>query len=315
MTHDPKAEAAALDWVIRQRDPAFADWEAFAGWLAEAPTHGEAYHALAALDADLAGLPAGAEAVRSGSEPGNDNAAPPEPRRAARRRWLAGALAASLVAATSVGLFTRASDSYRIETAPGETQLVSLADGSRIAVNGGSSVLLSRADPRKATLERGQALFTVIHRDDAPFRVDVGPAQLVDIGTVFDVTRAGDSTRIAVSEGAVIYDPRRSNVRVDAGYRLSVRDGGPAQVRPVSPAVVGGWWSGQLVYDGVPLGEVAADVERTTGIRIRTSPGAAAVLFRGAIQTGTDESRLVGDLAVLSDTRATQDARGWTLSR
>jgi transmembrane sensor len=310
-------ETSALDWVVRQRDPDFADWEDFADWMAENPAHADAYHELAALDADLAGLPVQGEPVEApADETEAENVVPIQPRRVTRRAWIGGALAASLVALVSIGLMQRPSDSYRIETAMGETQQMRLEDGSRISVNGGSSVILSRADPRKATLERGQALFTVIHRADAPFRVAVGDAQLVDIGTVFDVTRTEGQTVVAVSEGAVVYNPGGENVRVDAGRRLAKRDGSAdVLLSAVNDEAVGGWQGGQLIYDGVPLGDVAAEIGRTTGVRIRTAPGAASILFRGALQTSTGEARLVGDLAALSGTRATQDAGGWTLSR
>jgi transmembrane sensor len=176
MTHDATGQGAALDWVIRQRDPTFADWEKFADWLAADPAHAQTYHELAALDGDLAALPVAAPV--------------PPVRRVNRRFWLGGALAASLAVVAGIGVLRQApADMQRIETAMGETRMVALADGSRIAINGGSTILLDKADPRRATLERGQALFHVVHRDDAPFRVSVGTAQLVDIGTIFDVTR------------------------------------------------------------------------------------------------------------------------------
>ena len=320
MTHDPRVEAAALDWVIRQRDPAFEAWDASGDWLAQDPAHADVYHELAALDADMAALPAEPDAPVEADEPADasetGNVVPLAPRRMTRRVWLSGAIAASLVGMVSVSLLNRAPDSYRVETAMGETQQVTLADGSRISVNGGSSVLLSHADPRMATLERGQALFSVVHREDAPFRVAVGQSQLVDVGTVFDVTRVGDRTVVAVSEGAVVYNPGADNVRVDAGRRLAVNDKtSDADLRAISPDAVGGWQGGQLVYDGVSLADVAAEVERTTGIKVRTTAGTSGLLFRGALQTGDDPERLVRDLAALSGTRATQDAGGWTLSR
>lgn len=319
MTHDPQMEMMALDWVIRQRDPAFADWEAFADWLGADEAHQRIYHELASLDADVDGLPepVGVPAyVPADAELEADIV----PMRANRRWWIGGAIAASLALVVSIGLLQRPGDDYRIQTAMGEMQTIALADGSRIAVNGGSSILLSRSDPRRATLERGQALFRVVHRPDAPFRVSVGEAQLVDIGTVFDVTRANAQMTVSVSEGAVAYNPDAANVRVDAGHRLAVRDDGAAALTRISLASVGGWNSGQLIYSGIPLGDVAAEVTRTTGVQIRTAPGASLVLFRGALQvsdakTEDGAARIVADLAALSGTRATQQAGGWTLSK
>jgi len=303
---DDVIEQTTLDWVVRQRDPAFADWEQFADWLAADPDHARAYHDLAALDGDLAALPSAIEVV-----------AVPATRRINRRMWLGGALAASLAVVAGIGVLRQAPDNMqRIETAMGETHMIALADGSRISINGGSVILLDRHDPRRAVLERGQALFHVVHRDDAPFRVSVGAAQLIDIGTVFDVTRMDRKTIVAVSEGAVIYNPTSSNVRINAGRRLAADDGsGQLVLSAVSPAAVGGWQAGQLIYDGLSLRDVAAEVERTTGVRIKVSPGAAAIVFRGAFQTDGDERRMVEDLAGLSGTRATHEAGGWTLSR
>ena len=59
MQADPtSAEARAIDWLIRQRDPSFDDWDGFADWLAEDPGHAAVYDALACLDQDLDALPA-----------------------------------------------------------------------------------------------------------------------------------------------------------------------------------------------------------------------------------------------------------------
>lgn len=313
MTHDSRLDAAALDWVIRQRDPEFSDWTAFTDWLAADPAHAEAFQEAAALDADLAALPLAEETAQLPQDAGN---VVTFPRRVSRRAWLSGAVAASLVGLVSYSALRDATpDSYRIETAMGETRVVSLADGSRISINGGTAIVLSHNEPRRATLERGQALFTVVHREDASFRVQVGNAELVDIGTVFDVIRANGETRVAVSEGAVAYKTDASNIRVDAGRLLVVREKTrEADVSRVNPAAVGSWRSGQLVFDGAPLEQVVAEISRTTGLTIRTTVETKDIAFRGALQVGAPTEKLVADLAALSGTRARRDEAGWTLS-
>ena len=60
MTDETRIRADALDWLIRQRDPAFAEWEAFADWLDADPARAELYQAMAAADADMADLIAAA---------------------------------------------------------------------------------------------------------------------------------------------------------------------------------------------------------------------------------------------------------------
>src|SRR3546814_19055400 len=51
------AEARAIDWLIRQRDPDFTDWDGFADWLAENEAHAAIYDAVASLDRELDALP------------------------------------------------------------------------------------------------------------------------------------------------------------------------------------------------------------------------------------------------------------------
>ena len=241
------AEARAIDWLIRQRDPGFTDWDGFADWLAEAPGHAAAYDAVASLDHDLGALP---------SAPEPSVAFLPEPRRhPSRRAWFGGAMAAALVGAISLSSLGLFGNDGRIETAAGEHRTVELADGSRIEINGASVIELDKDRPRFARLESGEAMFHVVHRENAPFVVETGDAKIVDLGTAFNVMRRDRRTSVAVSEGIVLYNPGHDNVRLVAGKGIEARDGerNPPVVQDVDVANVGGWRSGLLVYNGTPL--------------------------------------------------------------
>ena len=50
----PSARQQAIDWLIRQRDPSFADWELFTDWLEADPANNDAYAELAARDEAVA---------------------------------------------------------------------------------------------------------------------------------------------------------------------------------------------------------------------------------------------------------------------
>lgn len=309
---NPQAEARAIDWVIRQRDPDFADWDGFADWLAEDPAHADLFDAVASLDRDLEALPAPPARVIV------DEAPLRAQRRVSRRVWFGGSIAAALVAIVSlpsVGLFGSGID--RIETAAGEHRSIKLADGTMIEVNGASVVELDGERPRFARLVAGEAMFRVVHRAEAPFVVEAGGDQIVDLGTAFNVVRRKDATAVAVSEGVVVYNPEADNVRMTAGQGIEARDGDsrPPAVRPVEIANVGGWRTGLLVYNGTPLAIVAEDLERTAGMKVSVAPEAAGVDFRGALIIAKDRGRTIADLAALSGTRAERRGDGWVLSR
>ena len=66
---------------------------------------------------------------------------------------------------------------------------------------------LVAVDQARTRLESGEAMFHVVHRDEAPFVVETGDARLVDLGTAFNVIRRARATSVAVSEGIVVYKP------------------------------------------------------------------------------------------------------------
>lgn len=303
------AEARAIDWLVRQRDPDFTDWDGFADWLAEDDSHAAIYDAVASLDCDLDALPP--------SPAPSVVMIPDAPRRPSRRAWFGGAMAAAIVGVISISGLGLLGGGDRIETLAGEHRTVTLADGSKIEINGASVVEIDADRPRFARLESGEAMFHVVHRDNDPFVVETGGAKIVDLGTAFNVVRRDRQTSVAVSEGIVLYNPDRDNVRLVAGKGVEVRDGdrNPPVVQDVDVANVGGWRSGLLVYNGTPLAVVAEDLKRTAGMQVRIAPEATDLSFRGALIIDKNRDRTIADLAALSGTKAARQGDGWILTR
>jgi transmembrane sensor len=303
------AEARAIDWLIRQRDSAFDDWDGFADWLAENPEHNAIYDAVASLDRDLDALPAA---------PKPSVAIIPEtPRRSSRRVWFGGGVAAALVGAISLSGLGLFGNENRVETVAGEHRTIELADGSKIEINGASVIEIDKDRPRFARLESGEAMFHVVHRDNDPFVVETGGAKIVDLGTAFNVVRRDRQTSVAVSEGIVLYNPDRDKVRLVAGKGIEARDGDrePPVIHDVDVASIGGWRSGLLVYNGTPLAVVAEDLKRTAGMQVRVTPEASSLSFRGALIIDKNRDRTIADLAALSGTTAQRQGDGWILTR
>ena len=91
MTHDADRREAALDWLVRSNDPEFDRWDEFTAWLEQDPGNADAYHALAASEAEILPLVKDALPVPS---------APSVPGR--RRLALVAGVAAVAAAATAV---------------------------------------------------------------------------------------------------------------------------------------------------------------------------------------------------------------------
>lgn len=294
----------ALAWVIATRDPQFDDWDAFTLWLEGNPAHAAAYDALMAADADL------------------DAIIPPEPvampvaaNDVALRhswRWIGGgAIAAALVASVSIGMFNR-SDIYTVTTRPGEMRSIALDDGTKIELNGGTSLRLDRKDARFAALDSGEAAFTVRHDVANPFRVTVGDDIFEDAGTVFNIVHAGGATRIGVSEGKVIYNPQAEAIALPAGRGLA-EDAQGLRVMDVAPEAVASWRQGNLVYANAPVTQVGEDIARSLGITVHFTPQAGASRFTGTIRLDRDAARFFAGAAPLMGLSAVRQGDTWLL--
>jgi transmembrane sensor len=288
MQRDDRLAEEAVAWAVRTGDAGFADWEAFTQWLEQSPDHAAAYDRVAATVIEAAG---GLAAVPAAA---NDD--PVAPVRHSRR-WFGGAIAASLAALVVFGVW-RGDGTYVERTAPGEARMIALEDGSRIDLAGASVIELDRGDPRFARLEQGRALFTIRHDETNPFRLEAGEDTLVDAGTVFDVSLNANEMSVSVGEGAVIFNPERQAVRLDAGDALRSNRGSNRYARSsIAVAQVGEWTEGRLTFDDAGLDEVAIELSRATGIAFRPAPDAAARLSGSiVVDPVREDPRLAGAL-------------------
>ena len=304
-------EQRALAWHLRLRDADADEWQDFAVWLAQDPAHNDAYEAVALRDAQFDGVLAQASfpepAAPAQSDAQDGQAAPPN-----RLRWLPLAASVAFAMFLSVRFLVPGADVYAIETQPGETRTIALADGGAIVVNGGSHIVLDRKDERIAELVRGEAHFTVMHDAADPFVVTIGESRLVDVGTVFNVARRGEDLRVAVAEGAVRYEGLES-VELAAGQAMHRMAGGRIEVTRQRVDAIGGWVDGMLVYDRAPLADIAADLTRTTGIAIDLAPGLEQRRFSGVIQTRGDPASLRDRVAAVLGLTVDANEAGWTV--
>lgn len=306
-------EAEALGWVIRLRDAGDADWEAFTHWLEGDPAHAAAYDEAALADAEAETLLPPRPVKRIPIAP-----LPPPPARAprvGRRAFLGWGVAASLALVAGYATLSTGSGAYSLETAPGERRQVALADGSRIELNGGTRVTLDRERPRFARLERGEALFRVVHDSSRPFEVEAGEARLRDLGTVFNVVHDGGTLEVAVSEGAVLYNPHREATNLRPGMGLRKVRGEPLWVGALDREAVGGWREGRLIYSGAPIARIAADLGRNLGVEVRPAESVARRPFSGVIMLDGDRDRALQRASALLGLSLERSGNGWMLTK
>lgn len=302
---DEMIREEAARWAVRTGEPGFDDWDGFMLWLEADPAHARAYDAVSAAVIDAVDI------VAAG--PANDVVDDVPVTRPSRRAWLGSAIAASLALVGGVWLWqSHSRDLYAVEAAPGQMRTVELESGTRIDLAGGTAIRLDRKNPRFAMLDKGQALFTVRHDAARPFHVEAGDATLVDLGTVFDVSRDGTHLSVGVAEGAVGYNPKGENLRLAPGDGL-VADAGSVTLGHVPAREVGEWREGRLTFDAAPLSEVAARLTRATGIAFAAQPGAEMPVSGSILVTPIrDDPQMIGALLGL---QVRHEGQVWVIGR
>jgi transmembrane sensor len=308
MNPDQPISAMAVHWAVRMREPDFDDWDGFIAWLEADPAHAEAYdavqYALEDADAALASLSEPAPEPESPAA-ANDNV--PD-WLSSRRGWLGGAIAAALVLAFTSVLWLAPGGEALHATAPGETRLIALGDGSTVRLAGGSRIAIAGA--RAARLEEGQALFTIRHDAARPFVLSAGGDRLVDAGTVFDVRLTGEAVDLAVAEGVVIVNPEGQNLRVNAGGRAVRGDGGRYTLGTLDPAAVGEWSRGRISFEDASLAEIATELSRATGRSFASTDTANRLSGSIALDQVREDPR---SLEALLGVRVRAAGEDWTI--
>jgi transmembrane sensor len=308
--------AEAADWLVRLQadDVSEADALAFDAWLSAAPQNGAAYDAVLRTSREFD------RAAAAVSEDLRD-------RRPARARMprlyaAAGALAASLaVAALVIPALVPAPRAAVYATRTGEHRSVTLADGSRIDLNGATRLQVTlRRHERQVVLDQGQAVFDVAADARRPFLIAAGDRTVRVVGTQFDVRRRAGRVSVTVTRGTVEVSPAGQGsgqaFRLHPGQRLDHQEGvALARVSAAAPDQALGWRSGRLVYRDQPLSDVVADLNAEFATPIRVADPALAATPISGVLILDDEAAVVRRLALLVSAQAVPSSGGVVLQR
>lgn len=223
--------------------------------------------------------------------------------------WLAGGVAAAVILG---GVLWLGQQPVKYETGPGDRQVVTLSDGSRIALDAGTRIEVTyRTHRRDIRLTAGRASFTVAHDRSRPFSVAIGNEVVVATGTEFSVERLSRQVRVVLYEGHVRI-LKRAQGRENPEFAM-MPDGRPApaetlltpgkqlivftdteapvmatgQILDAPDASPRGWETGQLDFDNEALSIAAERVNRyARDTRIAVSPDAAGIRISGTFDAG-----------------------------
>lgn len=350
------AEQAAAWFVANRGGLSAAERDAFAAWLVASPVHIEEYLTLSVIARDLreacADSVASIDAIVARAAVSDDSRVEhlwpwllAAVRDVPARRWHAAAVAMAAVSAVCVGLLvmwnpkpssqvsvSASAAALRFETRHGEQHTYRLADDSVLHLNTDTAVTVRYSKTeRLVVLTSGEVDFEVAREPGRAFRVFAGPAEVVDLGTQFDVRTGTASTVVTVIKGRVAVRPAPllekdgtgsspdrlpRLVQLGADQQVTVTRGAwPAAPVAVDAKRVSAWLHRQIVFDHEPLARVAAEFNRYAAKPIEiTTPELQDLEISGVFTTDNSEE-FIAFLRSLDGVRVDVTATRVTVSR
>ncbi len=236
-----------------------------------------------------------------------------------------------LVAATAVALITgpferlahQANGLHQLggadyATAVGERLAVTLPDGSVVTLNTDSALDVAYGDRlRLVRLLKGQAYFEVAADAETPFVVEAAGRRITALGTAFDVRLDPDRFQILLAEGRVgvarspyAFDMAGGDrqILLEAGQGLVAVFGAPEEIVTVDVERQLRWRQGFVEFDGEPLINVIAEMNRYADARLVVQDARIADLRVSGVFRVGDQSQFVQVITrILPVTAQTQD--------
>lgn len=184
-----------------------------------------------------------------------------------------------------------------IATRTGETRPLELEDGSRIVLDTQSRLRVSyTAGARDIDLLAGQAHFEVAKDSHRPFTVHTPTAEIVAVGTKFDVAILPTRTTVTLIEGKV----NVRSLRAESSDVATLAPGEQARVTNEGHVIdqsavkienVTAWQRGTLVLDDVPVPDALAQMNRYSVTQIVIAgPGLETQRVSGVFRVGDVET-------------------------
>jgi len=156
-----------------------------------------------------------------------------------------------------------------------EKRTITLPDGSQVKLNADTRIQFQKVfdDSERAVFLEGQAFFD-IERDGRPFIIQTDNAQVVVVGTSFNVEARKHKTKVIVKSGTVRLLSKNSSTGEGVLLKKNEMSACLENFSPVPPVTVDadyllGWLQNKHIFDKTPLDEIIEELRRSYDIKIK----------------------------------------------
>ncbi len=247
-------------------------------WLSQNPEKQSLFQEATQLVAKLSLLPDEAEIADEWSKLEKAIEQPVAKVQALRPRrtlnWAKWAVAASITCLLGIGLWQwqfSGPDLVRFSTQYGQTQEISLQDGTIVTVNGNSNIRYAsdwdEKEEREIWLE-GEAFFHVTKQNGKAFIVHTTEGDIQVLGTQFNVARRESHFSVTLMEGKVaLKRAQQAPIAMKRGEQVFLA-GDHLERRLVDVETVAAWRFDKMIFRNTPISTIIEQLENDFGWKV-----------------------------------------------
>ncbi|KAA3438196.1 FecR family protein [Rufibacter hautae] len=195
--------------------------------------------------------------------------------------WLKVAAVFLLLTASVLGIYQYSIKKDKVyETAYGERHIIMLPDGSKVVLNGKSSMRSAKewsSDTEREVWLTGEAFFSVQHtKSHQKFLVHTSDGVTVEVlGTEFNVKKRQSGTQVVLREGSIrlqvesTSENKLQSLLLKPGDLIEVNTATrKISKQAVKPEKYTSWQAPQMVFENTPVSDIVAMLQETYGYEV-----------------------------------------------
>jgi ferric-dicitrate binding protein FerR (iron transport regulator) len=180
---------------------------------------------------------------------------------------------------------TAISELNSINVPNGEKADLTLADGSRVWLNSGTTFRFPNSfdGGKREVIISGEAYFDVV-KGKVPFIVSSEFGKIQVLGTSFNVRAYNNMLfQITLGEGKIQFKNSVDQVMLNPGQQLIVSENERATISQVDPALASSWKNGVIAFANEPLSDVMKKLERHFDVQVELDQKLSLIKFTGQV--------------------------------
>ncbi len=175
---------------------------------------------------------------------------------------------------------------------------ITLADGSKVWLNAGSSVtypVAFAAQERKVSVT-GEAYFEVNHDASKPFIVNTKDVNIQVLGTDFNVNTYDDETDIKVTllQGSVKVSRENNSLLIKPGQQAVIhRSGDLSLKKDIGTEEITAWKNGRFIFNGTGIESIMKQVSKWYDVEVVYNGKISKETFSGVLNRNGNLSQII----------------------